>query len=338
MVSPDPFRDVIKTEPAPDLPSLIEDMLPYLTGQESTTSSSTTPMTTSVNQKNQDPQESSQALNLPESQTFGNYDYHHYNESSNDHSVKFVPIGIENSSKFNKTFSTNLENGNNSLSSLGNSSIIQSNYNEEKLNISKINNDLLSSSLRPNKPDFSLNKTEEFFQSEENDSIFSLDSVLDLFFSESTTLKPPKNTTIKESMKQTETSKEMETKEKIAGKGELETKKESTAGKEITKLKETMKQNSSSRVGTSNIISDLIIASSTLSSIQGSTNSEINLNPEIKTKTSENEIPVFNVLKLAGCNIYGRMYRVGKIITELSTACLECRCTEIGVQCKQLVC
>ena len=47
---------------------------------------------------------------------------------------------------------------------------------------------------------------------------------------------------------------------------------------------------------------------------------------------------VTSLLKLAGCNIYGRMYRVGRIITELSGPCLECRCTEIGVQCKQLKC
>lgn len=44
------------------------------------------------------------------------------------------------------------------------------------------------------------------------------------------------------------------------------------------------------------------------------------------------------LLKLAGCNIYGRMYRVGRIITELSTPCQECWCTEFGVQCKQLKC
>ena len=44
------------------------------------------------------------------------------------------------------------------------------------------------------------------------------------------------------------------------------------------------------------------------------------------------------LLKLAGCNIYGRMYRVGKIITELSTECLECKCTEIGVSCVALPC
>lgn len=44
------------------------------------------------------------------------------------------------------------------------------------------------------------------------------------------------------------------------------------------------------------------------------------------------------LLKLAGCNIYGRMYRVGRIISELSGPCLECKCTEIGVQCKPLGC
>lgn len=44
------------------------------------------------------------------------------------------------------------------------------------------------------------------------------------------------------------------------------------------------------------------------------------------------------LLKLAGCNIYGRMYRVGRIIAELSTPCQECWCTEFGVQCKPLKC
>lgn len=44
------------------------------------------------------------------------------------------------------------------------------------------------------------------------------------------------------------------------------------------------------------------------------------------------------LLKLAGCNIYGRMYRVGRIISELSGPCLECMCTDIGVQCRPLKC
>jgi len=61
---------------------------------------------------------------------------------------------------------------------------------------------------------------------------------------------------------------------------------------------------------------------------------------ETSSKVLDNEIPmsVGTLLKLAGCNIYGRMYRVGRIITELSSPCEECRCTEIGVKCEQLEC
>lgn len=45
--------------------------------------------------------------------------------------------------------------------------------------------------------------------------------------------------------------------------------------------------------------------------------------------------PTMNgLLKLAGCNIYGQMYDVGKIIDELSNVCLECKCLpDIGVGC-----
>lgn len=45
--------------------------------------------------------------------------------------------------------------------------------------------------------------------------------------------------------------------------------------------------------------------------------------------------PTMNgLLKLAGCNIYGQMYDVGKVISELSNACLECKCLpDIGVGC-----
>lgn len=53
---------------------------------------------------------------------------------------------------------------------------------------------------------------------------------------------------------------------------------------------------------------------------------------------SVDSIQGVGLLKLAGCNIYGRMYRVGRIISELSGPCLECKCTEVGVQCKPLGC
>lgn len=65
---------------------------------------------------------------------------------------------------------------------------------------------------------------------------------------------------------------------------------------------------------------------------------EVNYSSNEVTKTSTISGGVPGLLKLAGCNIYGRMYRVGRIITELSTPCQECWCTELGVQCKALKC
>lgn len=43
-------------------------------------------------------------------------------------------------------------------------------------------------------------------------------------------------------------------------------------------------------------------------------------------------------LRIDSCNIYGQMYRVGRIIDELSGPCIECKCTEIGVNCTNLKC
>lgn len=60
-------------------------------------------------------------------------------------------------------------------------------------------------------------------------------------------------------------------------------------------------------------------------------------NGETKIFTPPHKDPA-GLLKLAGCNIYGRMYRVGRIIAELSSSCLECRCTEVGVSCTPLNC
>lgn len=61
--------------------------------------------------------------------------------------------------------------------------------------------------------------------------------------------------------------------------------------------------------------------------------------PSISGSTGSNSQGVgTGLLKLAGCNIYGRIYRVGRIIAELSTPCLECWCIEIGVECKKLDC
>lgn len=59
---------------------------------------------------------------------------------------------------------------------------------------------------------------------------------------------------------------------------------------------------------------------------------------EVQHTASNSLIDPTGMLKLAGCNIYGRMYRVGRIILELSSPCLECKCTEVGVKCGQLEC
>lgn len=58
----------------------------------------------------------------------------------------------------------------------------------------------------------------------------------------------------------------------------------------------------------------------------------------LQSQSSLDSGPASGLLKLAGCNIYGRMYRVGRIILELSGPCLECMCTEVGVQCRPLTC
>lgn len=43
-------------------------------------------------------------------------------------------------------------------------------------------------------------------------------------------------------------------------------------------------------------------------------------------------------LKLSGCNIYGKMYQIDQVIHELSSICVQCKCTEVGVQCSELQC
>lgn len=65
--------------------------------------------------------------------------------------------------------------------------------------------------------------------------------------------------------------------------------------------------------------------------------------PNVAVKKTQGATEIFSkptsptmngLLKLAGCNIYGQMYEVGTVITELSNACLECKCLpDIGVGC-----
>lgn len=322
-VSPDPFRDVIKTEPAPDLPSLIEDMIPYLAGQGITNPSSTTPMDTSIYEMNQNSQESSQG-----SPNFVGFDFYNYNVSFDEAKEKFFSEVGDSSNTYNETVPTKIDSKNTISTSSKNISAINSNQSGERLNLNttNINDALYSNNLKPN-------KFEHFFQSEEDESIFSLDSVFDLFFSESTTQKP-KETEIKQKMDNWE---ETEYKEEMDRKEETEVKKEVDRKEEIETKKDFTKHELSGFLSSNIVNHSIKVSPTTQTSSQETTIPKIIYNPEVK-KNSENEVSILNVLKLAGCNIYGRMYRVGRIITELSSACLECRCTEIGVQCKQLNC
>lgn len=70
----------------------------------------------------------------------------------------------------------------------------------------------------------------------------------------------------------------------------------------------------------------------------GSTTQEDRTVNEVSPSSTGSSTGMALLINLAGCNIYGRMYRVGRIISELSGPCLECKCTEIGVQCQPLRC
>ncbi|XP_022666917.1 uncharacterized protein LOC111252772 isoform X4 [Varroa destructor] len=43
----------------------------------------------------------------------------------------------------------------------------------------------------------------------------------------------------------------------------------------------------------------------------------------------------WNLVKVSGCNIYGKFYRVNEVVTELTEHCKVCTCTAIGVHCIQ---
>lgn len=77
--------------------------------------------------------------------------------------------------------------------------------------------------------------------------------------------------------------------------------------------------------------------SSTASEILHQSSKEI-INSNVNHSNNNQVSAGVGLLKLAGCNIYGRMYRVGRIISELSGPCLECKCTEGVVQCTPLKC
>ncbi|KAL0272507.1 UNVERIFIED_CONTAM: hypothetical protein PYX00_005446 [Menopon gallinae] len=133
------------------------------------------------------------------------------------------------------------------------------------------------------------------------DDPFSLDSVLRFFFNTETTTAP------------TSTTKHASTTRK-------------TTKKDTSKKFTAMPSEERSKQTTKNAVPEFRYKES------GSTDS-----PK-RSDLANKKNAIGSLLKLAGCNIYGRMYRVGKIIAELSNPCLECICTDFGVECNPLIC
>ncbi|EZA53429.1 hypothetical protein X777_06510, partial [Ooceraea biroi] len=309
-VSPDPFRDVIKTEPAPDLPSLIEDMIPYLierglAGNQLQHS----PNFDFVEQMLHIRPPFDYVGEMVDSSFVSNMKYGMNGEVPPEDTVSLTydsknqvpgkPEGPESSAGAFGYDGTEL---NHTIDDSENA-FLRSNITEEQLamgNLSKTDDpdrksankvdDRITKHDNHTQSNNSPNKGEKIVEDVEDDTIFSLDSVLELLFSSNTS----------SDVKLTE----------------------------ITKMPDV-----SSISGTREDQETLAASSTSTERLTEETDTV-----ETSSKVLDNEIPMGTLLKLAGCNIYGRMYRVGRIITELSSLCQECRCTEIGVQCKQLEC
>ncbi|XP_076626581.1 uncharacterized protein LOC143344422 [Colletes latitarsis] len=319
IVSPDPFRDVIKTEPAPDLPSLIEDMIPYLVEHGITTPRPTTTTSTSKPLQPQGSNHPQHASNfdymdklplirppydyrpeeapdrlISKTKYAANQDNHpkepvpsSYGSKNTDQTPSHVSESVLGTFDFDRISLPPLERttGNpedRSSSNVTDPGPIKSNNSRDvDVPIGSMSKDSLA------KTDDSKVSSTTSKPLEDPEPIFSLDNVLDLLFSSDN--DPSSESTRTQSVSTTDGTTTVETKN--------------------------------------------------VSESTGSTRKPVTETGS-PSKVLENEIPVSvaSLLKLAGCNIYGRMYRVGRIITELSGPCLECRCTEIGVQCKQLQC
>lgn len=276
IVSPDPFRDVIKTEPAPDLPSLIGEMKPL---QPNFDFINKFPLLRPPYRPEEDPNRliSKNKYNLGQESLVQQEISSNYNLKETDQTLNHISETIPQRIGSLVIDHTIKKQENDTLP------CINATKSFVKSNVSKINDINISTDAKLGEMSVKVNDSKFY-------STTSRSSESDL------NLEDPND----HSSKDTKT-KEISTTNRsatIINQKPGEEKKFSKASEKMEDFTESV------------------------------------------TKIIENEIPmsVTSLLKLAGCNIYGRMYRVGRIITELSGPCLECRCTEIGVQCKQLKC
>jgi len=316
----DPFRDVIKTEPAPDLPSLIEDMIPYLVERGITTARPTTSIGASVSKTSVQDLAANQPQH-PVNFDFVEQDMLHIRppfdyagetvDSSFVSSMKYgmkgevlpedsVSLTYDSKDQIADPGEAERPNSSASIFRYDATPLTELNRTTDEKNShrSDIAQQQLAMRNLSNSDDFefagnvndragSNSSADEGGKVVEDDGIFSLDSILELLLSSnsSSDVKPSESTRMPDAFSINDPRDDQQT------------------------------------------------VSSTEKLIE-----ERNNTVETSSKVLDNEIPIGTLLKLAGCNIYGRMYRVGRIITELSSLCQECRCTEIGVQCKQLEC
>nr|CAD7587245.1 unnamed protein product [Timema genevievae] len=298
----DPFRDVIRTKPAPDLPSLISDLKPYLVNRPTVTvvTEVIIPTTRAQTVATSSLESTTNTLKIPSTQSS--------TSTQTTHKVTTSQPKLEA---------------------------------EEKI----VNSPIKSAH----------NKTDEIWNTEKHEDSSSLfDSVIQFLFSEDTTETTPTSTTSKihhpidrnsvvsdeDSQPNSKISNENP---KISNEHMYITDNKYSNGNVSNKTIALSIYNHLSSSGKTNISTptDDYDSLNQISQSEG----ESSTNPSSDVTSSNDSPPgrppnlmedtpspasTSGILKLAGCNIYGRMYRVGRIISELSTPCLECMCTELA--------
>ncbi|XP_023704430.1 uncharacterized protein LOC111862881 isoform X2 [Cryptotermes secundus] len=295
VVTPDPFRDVIRTEPAPDLPSLIEDMMPYLL--ERHTSISTAPISTTISRSFTTPPQERKTTSAPITFT--------HISTPTDRNVPLTPDLFEEDSNSNRG------------------------QPEEQAPLDVEADDDLD--------------TEE---DKDEDSGISFDSVLQFLLYNDDTTRPPSRATSHHfggsGSSTSHNTPATPASQNSSDEDDDKNKPESTTTQASTTSNTENAQNvtTNSAAASEKLSTKPHAVLTTVSNVNptASSQSPILQHPQLRAPLSADPGAASGLLKLAGCNIYGRMYRVGRIISELSGPCLECMCTEVGVQCRPLSC
>ncbi|KAG8282581.1 hypothetical protein J6590_033286 [Homalodisca vitripennis] len=346
IVTPDPFRDVIRTEPAPDLSSLIGEIMPFFWEQSTT---SPTPVSIAA----------AETPGSPETNTAAVFS-----------STASIVTSTRPQAASVLVDSTVVTTPTTPLTSISSSTLVEFD------DLSHTKNETVSIPLDEN-------DNKEINEEGPAEEEFSFESVLSILFgSETTTEKQvlkTKKPSLYNKLNDTRLS-SVKTNKTQAVKVGFNQKLEHRSDEDVNDLtnpfnssheqdniwqsgttsNKTLEVNKSTEFGTTetnpitksptekNILHTTIrnFIDKVTTKRYGTKYSSAHLKPFPTKSTPVATLPLSvpdpgaasGLLKLAGCNIYGRMYRVGRIISELSGPCLECMCTEVGVQCRPLKC